>query len=223
MTNNILNGKKGIILGPIYHNSIAYSVAKEVSDAGADIILADAPENIREELGQLANDLNCKIYPADGNSLDSVQHLLDYAHEMFESRFDFIFYDNNSREKEEAVVSTFNRLLQSVYSNDVIKEWGSIVNLKRSDFNITRNDTENTIKNNVTQSISNLFWSKRRIRVNNISFPHITSSLSIKNCAAMATILFSNFTKDLTLRDLKYTGDSTTEMQIRSLINKELT
>ena len=71
MGNNLLKGKKGIIFGALDVKSIAWKVAEEAVDNGADIILTNAPIALRMgSIHELAKKCKSKVIAADATSLN---------------------------------------------------------------------------------------------------------------------------------------------------------
>ncbi|WP_168464649.1 enoyl-ACP reductase FabI [Wolbachia endosymbiont of Ctenocephalides felis wCfeT] len=61
MSTNLLQGKKGLITGIINKRSIAYGIAKTISDNGAELAITYQNEAIREKLSPIAEELNAEL------------------------------------------------------------------------------------------------------------------------------------------------------------------
>lgn len=58
-----MQGKKGIITGIINERSLAFGIAKELANQGAELIVTYPSDNVREKISELVekNDLNCQL------------------------------------------------------------------------------------------------------------------------------------------------------------------
>ena len=66
MPHNLLKNKKGIIFGALDNKSIAWKVAELVKAEGGEIILTNAPVDLRmREINKLGRELNSHLIPAD--------------------------------------------------------------------------------------------------------------------------------------------------------------
>ena len=63
----IMKGKKGVILGIANNKSIAYGIAKQCQEQGAEIAITFLNERFEKKLAPIAEDLGCgaKLYPCD--------------------------------------------------------------------------------------------------------------------------------------------------------------
>ncbi len=63
----IMKGKKGVILGIANNKSIAYGIAKQCQEQGAEIAITFLNERFEKKLAPIAQDLGCgsKLYPCD--------------------------------------------------------------------------------------------------------------------------------------------------------------
>ena len=57
----ILQGKKGLITGIIHKRSIAYGIAKTLSEHGAELAITYQNETIKEKLLPIASELNVEL------------------------------------------------------------------------------------------------------------------------------------------------------------------
>ena len=80
MSHNLLKGKKGIIFGALDNKSIAWKVALEAVNNGAEIILTNAPIALRMgSINDLANECNSEVVPADATSVTDLENLFNIA------------------------------------------------------------------------------------------------------------------------------------------------
>ncbi len=61
MTTSLLQGKKGLITGIINKRSIAYGIAKTLSEHGAELAITYQNEIIKEKLSPIADELNVEL------------------------------------------------------------------------------------------------------------------------------------------------------------------
>lgn len=147
MGKQLLEGKKGIIFGALDDMSIAWKVAEQAVEEGAEIILTNAPVALRMgKIKELAENLNAPLVPADATNLDDLNQLLDVAEEKF-GKIDFVLHSigmsPNVRKKREYTnlnydwlhktydisAMSFHKLMQALFQRDLMNEWGSIVGL----------------------------------------------------------------------------------------------
>ena len=80
MGNNLLKGKKGIIFGALDEKSIAWKVAEEAVNNGADIVLTNAPIALRMgSIQELAKKCKSKVIAADATSINDLENLFNTA------------------------------------------------------------------------------------------------------------------------------------------------
>ena len=148
MSHEILEGKNGIIFGALDNSSIAWKTAEAVYKAGGRFVLTNAPVAIRMgSINKLAKQTNSNVIAADATKINDIINLMDKAQNIFGSKIDFILhsigmsvnvrkgkkytdlnYDWLTKGWDVSAVS-FHKLLQVLYKNDVMKQWGSIVAL----------------------------------------------------------------------------------------------
>jgi enoyl-[acyl-carrier protein] reductase I len=70
----IMKGKKGVILGIANNKSIAYGIAKQCQEQGAEIAITFLNERFEKKLAPIAEDLGCgaKLYPCDVSNPDEI-------------------------------------------------------------------------------------------------------------------------------------------------------
>ncbi len=148
MAYNLLKGKKGIILGALNSNSIAWKVALKAYEEGAVFVLSNTPVALRMgELDELAKATNSQIVPADATSVEDIDNLVTKSMEILGGKVDFVLhsigmspnvrkglsYDNLNYSYFEKTLDisaiSFHKLLQVCRQKDAINEWGSVVAL----------------------------------------------------------------------------------------------
>ncbi|TQS72528.1 enoyl-ACP reductase FabI [Rhodobacteraceae bacterium] len=76
MSNNLMKGKRGLIMGLANDKSIAYGIAKQLHDAGAELALSYQGEALKKRVGPLAEQLDCDTIiecdVSDGASIDAL-------------------------------------------------------------------------------------------------------------------------------------------------------
>lgn len=147
MSNNLLQGKKGIIFGALNEDSIAWKVAEKAHEEGAEFILTNAPVALRMgELSKLAEATSSDIVPADVTSNEDLENLFNIAEEKY-GKIDFILHSIgmsiNVRKKIHYTESnydfyhkamdissiSFHRVMKIAKQKDIMNEWGSILAL----------------------------------------------------------------------------------------------
>lgn len=92
MAYDLLKGKKGIIFGALDERSIAWKVAEQCHEEGAEFILTNAPVALRMgQLNELGERLNAPIIPADVTVMEDLEKLVAAAQEQF-GGIDFILH-----------------------------------------------------------------------------------------------------------------------------------
>lgn len=147
MSNNLLQGKKGIIFGALNEDSIAWKVAERAHEEGAEFILTNAPVALRMgEINKLAELTGSEVVPADVTSTEDLENLFKIAEEKF-GKLDFILHSIgmsiNVRKKIHYTESnyayyhkamdisaiSFHRVMKIAKEKDLMNEWGSILAL----------------------------------------------------------------------------------------------
>jgi enoyl-[acyl-carrier protein] reductase I len=144
----LLQGKKGIIFGALNEQSIAWKVAEQAVDAGASIVLTNAPIALRMgQIKELAERLNAPLIPADATKEEDLDNLVAKSVEHFGGKFDFVLHSigmslNIRKNKPYTDINygymqqtmdisamSFHKLMQSLWKADAISDWGSILAL----------------------------------------------------------------------------------------------
>lgn len=144
----LLEGKKGIIFGALNDQSIAWKVAEQAVDAGASIVLTNAPIALRMgQIKELAERLNAPLIAADATKEEDMDNLIVKSMEHFGGKFDFVLHSigmslNIRKNKPYTDINyafmqqtmdisaiSFHKLMQSMWKADAITDWGSILAL----------------------------------------------------------------------------------------------
>ena len=253
MSNNLLKGKKGIIFGALDEKSIAWKTALRAKEEGANFVLTNAPIALRMgTLNKLSDLTDSKIIPADATSIDDLENLVSETMSLFGGKIDFVLhsigmsvnvrkgnlytqqkYDWTIKGLDVSALS-FHKLMQVLYNNDSIEEWGSIVALSYIAAQRVFPDYNDMADNkafleSVARSFGYYFGRDKKVRVNTISQSptSTTAGQGIKgfndfldyaekmsplgnadamDCANYIITLFSDLTKKVTLQNLFHDG-----------------
>ncbi len=148
MSNNLLQGKRGVIFGALDDKSIAWKIAERCVAEGASITLTNAPVALRfGGIQELGAKLNAEIIPADATSIEDLENLFTKSMETLGGKFDFVLHaigmSVNVRKKKpytdlkhewmqktfDVSAISFHKMMQVLYKMDAMNEWGSIVGL----------------------------------------------------------------------------------------------
>lgn len=253
MANNLLKGKRGIIFGALDQNSIAWKTAERVHDEGGTFVLTNAPIAMRMgQIKELAEKTNSEIIPADATNLDDLQNLVEQAMEILGGKIDFVLhsigmsvnvrkgkhytdqnYDWTNKGWDVSAVS-FHKTMQTLYKNDAMNEWGSIVALTYMAAQRVFPDYNDMADNkayleSIARSFGYFFGRDKKVRVNTISqSPTPTTAgqgvkgfdgfiayaekmsplgnATAEDCANYTIAMFSDLTKRVTLQNLYNDG-----------------
>ncbi len=193
MTNNLLQGKKGIIFGALDENSIAWQVAEKCVEQGASIVLTNAPVALRMgAINNLAKKLDCPLIGADATSIEDIENLFEQSMEHFGGKIDFVLHSIgmslNVRKKRaytdikydwmqktfDISAISFHKVMQVAMQKDAINDWGSILALTYIAAQRTFPDySEMAESKALLESFARSFgyhWAKKaKVRVNTIS------------------------------------------------------
>lgn len=192
MSNNLLQGKKGIIFGALDNMSIAWKVAERAHEEGAEVLLTNAPVALRMgKIKDLAEQLGTEVVAADATNNDDLNALFDKAEERF-GKVDFILHSigmsPNVRKNREYTnlkydwyhktldisAMSFHRMMQIAYQRDLMNEWGSILALSyiaaQRTFGKYNDMAEaKALLESIARSFGYHFGKKSKVRVNTIS------------------------------------------------------
>ena len=253
MSHKILEGKKGIIFGALDDKSIAWKTAESIADAGGIFVLTNAPVAIRMgNIETLAGKTGSKVIAADATNMDDLNHLIKKAQEILGSKLDFVLHSigmsvnvrkgkhytdlNHSWMAKGWDISavSFHKLMQSLYQNDAMNAWGSIVALsyvaaQRTFPNYNDMADNKAYLESIARSFGYFFGKDKKVRVNTISqSPTLTTAgkgvagldgflnyadkmsplgnATAKECADYTVSLFSDYTRKVTLQNLFHDG-----------------
>jgi len=82
----LLNNKKALITGIASNRSIAYGIAKKLSDNGAQLCLTYQNDNLKKRVDNVSQELqnNTLTYPCDLSSDDSIESLKKFVTEKYQ-------------------------------------------------------------------------------------------------------------------------------------------
>ena len=145
MSNNLLKGKKGLILGLANQHSIAWGIAKAAADAGAELGFTYQSEPLKKRVEPLSEQVGGVVFgPCDVGSAESLDELFTRVEQKWD-KIDFIvhaigFSDKNEltgRYLDTSLNNFLNTMNISVYSltaivqraEKLMKNGGSILTL----------------------------------------------------------------------------------------------
>ena len=201
MSNNLLQGKKGLIFGALDSKSIAWKVAENCKAQGAEFVLTNAPIAMRMgTINELAEKTNSSIIPADATSIDDIENLISKSMEILGGKLDFILhsigmsvnvrkgrhytdqnYDFTIKGLDVSAIS-FHKVMQSIWKLDAINDYGSILALSYIAAQRTFPDYNDMADNksfleSIARSFGYHFGKRNNVRVNTISqSPTITTA-----------------------------------------------
>ncbi|HYC41176.1 MAG TPA: SDR family oxidoreductase [Chitinophagaceae bacterium] len=194
MSTNLLQGKKGIIFGALDEKSIAWKTALKCHEAGATLVLTNAPVALRMgEINKLAAACgNAPVVGADVTNMEDLKNLFQQAMDHFGGPFDFILhsigmslnvrknkhytemnYEWNQKTLDISAMS-LHKVLRTAWEMDALKEWGSVVALTYiaaqrvfPDYNEMAD--AKALLENVTRMFGYYYGVRRKVRVNTVS------------------------------------------------------
>ncbi len=201
MSNNLLNGKKGIIFGALDDKSIAWAVAEKCVEQGAEIVLTNAPVALRfGAINQLAEKLNTIVIPCDATDMEQIETLFTQSMEHLGGKVDFVLHaigmSINVRKKRsytdlnhewmkktfDISAISFHRVMQVAYKMDAINDWGSIVALtymaaQRTFPDYSEMAESKALLESFARSFGYHYGVRNKVRVNTISqSPTVTTA-----------------------------------------------
>ncbi len=250
---NLLKGKKGIIFGALDANSIAWKTALRAHEEGAEFVLTNAPIALRMgTINELAEKTGSQVIPADATSLDDLNQLVEKSMEILGGKLDFVLhsigmsvnvrkgkhyteqnYDFTTKGWDVSAVS-FHKVMNVLYHQDAMNEWGSIVALTYMAAQRVFPDYNDMADNkayleSIARSFGYFFGAEKKVRVNTVSqSPTPTTAgqgvkgfdgfiayaekmsplgnATAQECADYTISLFSDLTKKVTLQNLFHDG-----------------
>ncbi|MEP2920285.1 MAG: enoyl-ACP reductase FabI [Sulfitobacter sp.] len=101
MSNNLMAGKRGLIMGLANDKSIAWGIAKQLADAGAELAFSYQGDALKKRVDPLAAQLGSNIVlPCDVSDEASIDALFDGLTEQWDS-MDFIVHAIGFSDKNE--------------------------------------------------------------------------------------------------------------------------
>ncbi|MDO4728464.1 MAG: SDR family oxidoreductase [Bacteroidota bacterium] len=250
---NLLKGKKGIIFGALDENSIAWKTAERIHQEGGQFVLTNAPIAMRMgSIKKLAEQTNSEIIPADATSVEDLENLINKAQEILGGKLDFVLhsigmsvnvrkgnhyteqnYDFTEKGWQVSALS-FHKVMQVLYKQDAMNQWGSIVALTYMAAQRVFPDYNDMADNkayleSIARSFGYFFGKDKKVRVNTISQSPTptTAGQGVKGfdgfisyadqmsplgnataleCADYIVSLFSDLTRKVTLQNLYHDG-----------------
>ncbi|MES2777690.1 MAG: SDR family oxidoreductase [Bacteroidota bacterium] len=194
MSNNLLQGKKGIIFGALNDQSIAWKTAQACFAQGAQIVLSNAPIALRMgEINKLAEECgNAPVIGADVTNMDDLKTLFSKSMEHFGGTVDFVLHSvgmsinirkgnpytglNHEFEHKTLDISamSLHRVCQVAYEMDAMSEWGSIVALtyiaaQRVFPDYSEMADAKSLLESIARSFGYHYGIKKKVRINTIS------------------------------------------------------
>ncbi|HVG11432.1 MAG TPA: enoyl-ACP reductase [Flavisolibacter sp.] len=193
MSNNLLQGKKGIIFGALDEKSIAWKTALKCHEQGAQIVLSNAPVALRMgEINKLSEAIGAPVIGADVTSMDDLKKLFEGAQEHVGGKLDFVLhsigmglnvrkgkhytemnYEWNQKTLDISATS-LHKVLRTAWDMDALNEWGSVVALTYiaaqrvfPDYNEMAD--AKALLESITRSFGYHYGIKKKVRVNTIS------------------------------------------------------
>ena len=253
MNYGLLKGKRGIIFGALDENSIAWKTAERVHEEGGSFVLTNAPIAMRMgTINQLAEKTGATIIPADATSLEDLEKLISESVTVLGGKIDFVLHSIgmsvNVRKGRsytdqkydwtakgwDVSAGSFHKVMQVLYKQDAMSEWGSIVALSYMAAQRVFPDYNDMADNkafleSIARSFGYFFGRDKKVRVNTISqSPTPTTAgkgvkgfdgfisyaekmsplgnASALDCANYTVTLFSDLTRKVTLQNLFHDG-----------------
>tara|TARA_Y100000385_G_scaffold284262_1_gene341957 strand:- start:704 stop:1519 length:816 start_codon:yes stop_codon:yes gene_type:complete len=249
MSYNLLKGKRGIIFGALDPNSIAWITAERVHEEGGTFVLSNAPIAMRMgQINDLAEKTGSQVIAADATSEEDLENLVKQSVEILGGKLDFVLhsigmsinvrkgraytdqkYDWTQKGMDVSALS-FHKVMQTLYKNNAMNEWGSIVALTYMAAQRVFPDYNDMADNkayleSIARSFGYFFGRDKNVRVNTISQSPTptTAGKGVKgfdgfiayaekmsplgnatalDCANYTVSLFSDLTKRVTLQNL---------------------
>ncbi|SLN12855.1 enoyl-ACP reductase FabI [Pseudooctadecabacter jejudonensis] len=101
MSSNLMQGKRGLIMGLANDKSIAWGIAKALSEAGAELAFSYQGEALKKRVGPLAEKLGSDmVLPCDVSDATSIDALFDGIKEQWDN-IDFVVHAIGFSDKNE--------------------------------------------------------------------------------------------------------------------------
>ncbi|MDI9357813.1 MAG: enoyl-ACP reductase [Phycisphaerales bacterium] len=193
-SHKLLEGKKGIIFGPLNEQSIAWKIALASYREGAQLVLTNAPIALRMgEIKKLSEECGqAPIIAADVVNNDDLKKLFEESVKHFGGKIDFILHSvgmslnirkgnhytqlNHDFYHKTLDISaiSLHRVCQLALEMDIMNEWGSITALtyiaaQRVFPDYNEMSDSKALLENITRNFGYHFGIKKKVRVNTIS------------------------------------------------------
>lgn len=193
MSNNLLQGKRGIIFGALDEKSIAWKVAQKAYRQGARFTLTNTALALRMgTINKLAEECEAPVIPADVTVVEELETLFTESMEKLGGKIDFVLhsvgmspnvrkkrpysdlnYDFFSKTLDISGVS-LHKVLQTAMKLDAINEWGSVVALTYIAAQRTFPDYSDmaeakAVLESIVRSFGYHYGVAKKVRVNSIS------------------------------------------------------
>jgi enoyl-[acyl-carrier protein] reductase I len=193
MSNNLLQGKRGIIFGALDEKSIAWKVAQKAYQHGARFTLTNTAMALRlGTINKLAEECQAPVIPADVTVMEELETLFNESTEKLGGKIDFVLHSvgmsPNVRKKRpysDLNYDFFNKtldisgislhkVLQTAMKLDAINEWGSVVALTYIAAQRTFPDYSDmaeakAVLESIVRSFGYHYGVAKKVRVNSIS------------------------------------------------------
>lgn len=267
MAKNILEGKRGIIFGALDEESIAWKVAEQAKAEGATFTLTNAPIALRMgKINELAKACDTEVIPADATSTEDLENLIKQSQELLGGKLDFVLhsigmspnvrknkaytdlnYDWYQKTLDISALS-FHKVLQGLYKQDALNEWGSVVGLTYiaaqrvfPDYNDMAE--AKSVLESIARSFGYHYGEAKKVRVNTISqSPTMTTAgkgikgfnqffnyaqemsplgnAPAEDCANYILMLFSDYTRYVTMQNLYHDGGFSSTGVSKTIMDK---
>ena len=253
MAYDLLKGKRGVIFGALDDQSIATKIAERCVEEGAIITLTNAPVAMRfGEIQKLGEKLNAEVIPADATSEEDLENLFTKSQEILGGKLDFVLHaigmSLNVRKKREYTdlkydwmlktldisAVSFHKVLQSLWKQDAMNDWGSVMALsyiaaQRTFPDYNEMAESKALLESIARSFGYHYGKRNNVRVNTISqSPTMTTAgsgikgfqeffnyadkmsplgnASAEACADYCVAFFSDLTRMVTMQNLYHDG-----------------
>ncbi len=193
MAYNLLKGKRGIIFGALDDKSIAWKVAMQAHEEGAEFTLSNTETALRFGMtNELAEKTGSVIIPADATSVEDLYKVFEKSMEVLGGKIDFVLHSIgmslNVRKKRvysdlnynylqktlDISAISFHKMLQVAHKLDAINEWGSVVALsyiaaQRVLYGYNDMADAKSLLESIARSFGYIYGREKKIRVNTIS------------------------------------------------------
>lgn len=189
----LLQHKKGLILGALDEQSIAWQTAIRAKEEGAEIILSNLPAAIRlGKVRELARIIDAPIIPCDVSNTEEVTGLIDQCSAHFGGGADFLLHavgmSYNIRKKKaytdldyafylktiDVSALSLHKLLQTCYQKDALNEFASVVTLtflaaERAFPNYNDMSEAKAALESIVRNFGYHYGKKKQVRINSVS------------------------------------------------------